>query len=52
MCVAIVVEFKTPDEEVNEADGNAMVCLTRNGTTEEAMTVTVSTSFGTATGKQ
>ncbi len=45
-----MVEFKTPDEEVPESVGDAMVCLTRNGTSEETMTVNVSTTFGTATG--
>ena len=53
LCIlAVVVEFKTPDEEVPESAGDAMVCLTRNAITEEPMTVEIQTSFGTATGEQ
>ena len=49
--VVVAVDFQSPDVTVNEEDGNATVCVTRNATTEEAMNVTVTTNFGSADSK-
>ena len=47
----MAVDFQTPDMTVSEGAGDAVVCVIRNATTEESMTVTVVTNFGSADGK-
>ncbi len=45
------MDFQTPDIVVNENTGSAQVCVERNTTTAVPMSVDVTTSFGSASGK-
>jgi len=44
----VAVEFQSSDITVNENNGKATVCLVRNATTEEDMTVSIVTTLGSA----
>lgn len=51
LCLEVRVRISQPEYRVNEGAGSVRVCVRRDGKTTDPITVTITTSDGTATGE-